>query len=175
MYQKQFSIWNDLKQQVNLKKVERRIRIAEVRWIIFGVNVGSEIDGKGNSFIRPGLILHVHGNDLALVIPLTSKRKELPGYFPFDLADRSGSLCVHQIKVVSQNRILSRIERISDSRLSEARQNVITFFGLYLISSAPVPAKSSTDCSPHQSHTTRPDISTSQSELIASPSRQNLD
>lgn len=132
MYQKQFGIWNDLKQQVNHKKVEKRIRAAEVRWIIFGVNVGSEIDGKGRSFVRPGLVLHVHGNDLVLVIPLTSKRKELPGYIPFNLADRFGSLCVHQIKVVSQNRILSRIERISHTRLIDARRHVIEFFGLLM-------------------------------------------
>ncbi len=127
MYQKQFNEWNQVKQRVNKNKLRTTIRVGEVRWIIFGVNIGSEIDGKGDEFIRPGLILHVIGNELALVVPMTSKQKTLPGYFSFPLKNRLGSLCLHQLKVISQNRILRRIEHISDSRLASVRHHVLSF------------------------------------------------
>jgi len=108
MYQKRFDEWNVLKQNIDSKKVEITIRVGDIRWIMFGTNVGSEIDGKGQQFLRPGLIINVIGHDLALVIPLTSKEKQLPRYIPFKTNGHYGSLCLHQMKVVSQNRILHR-------------------------------------------------------------------
>jgi mRNA interferase MazF len=132
MYQKKFDEWNVLKQDINDKKAQITIRVGDVRWIMFGTNVGSEIDGKGQLFLRPGLVMNVIGHDLALVVPMTSKEKQPPRYIPFEANGRSGSLCLHQMKVISQNRILHRIERISDTRLSDVRQQVAVFFELQL-------------------------------------------
>ncbi len=135
MYQKKFDEWNVLKQNINDKKSNVTIRVGDIRWIMFGTNVGSEIDGKGNLFLRPGLVLNVIGHDLALVVPLTSKEKQLPRYREFETRGRLNWLCLHQMKVISQNRILHRIERISDARLNEVRQQVVLFFELQMISS----------------------------------------
>ncbi len=127
MYQKNFEQWNLIKQQINYENRSVRIRAGDVCWIFVGVNVGSEIDGKGESFLRPALILNVMGDDLVLIIPLTSKQKQLPRYIPLEIQDRTSFLCLHQLKVVSQNRILRRIEHISDSRLASVRHNVLLF------------------------------------------------
>ncbi|MCX6780578.1 MAG: type II toxin-antitoxin system PemK/MazF family toxin [Candidatus Magasanikbacteria bacterium] len=130
MYQKEFDNWNHVKQIADRRRISAKIRAGEIRWMIFGVNVGSEIDGKGRSFQRPGLILNVIGHDLAFIIPLTSKQKDPPRYIPFKLDGCDGSLCLHQIKVISQNRILNRIERISDARMNQIRQAIILFHHL---------------------------------------------
>ena len=106
------------------------IRSGEIRWVAFGVNIGSEIDGKGKSFTRPALIIHVIGSNLALVVPLSTKVKEVAGYLPFEFQGRTVSLCVHQSKTISQKRILSRKGRISEKKLGEIKEQVKKFFAL---------------------------------------------
>src|ERR1041385_8162940 len=108
MYFKDFDTWNTLKKKLNEEVRQTNIRAGEVRWISCGVNVGSEIDGKGVSFTRPALVLHVIGSALALVVPLSTKLKSVAGYIPFEFQGKTISLCVHQMRIVSQQRILAR-------------------------------------------------------------------
>jgi hypothetical protein len=61
-YFKDFDTWNTLKKKLTDEVRKTNIRAGEVRWISCGVNVGSEIDGKGVSFTRPALVLHVIGS-----------------------------------------------------------------------------------------------------------------
>ena len=130
MYFKDFDSWNIVKKRLNDAPHRPNIRAGEVRWISCGVNVGSEIDGKGTSFTRPALVIHVVGSVLALVVPLSTKIKDVAGYFPFEFQGQKISLCVHQARVISQQRVLARKGRISDKRLAEAKSKVKGFFGL---------------------------------------------
>jgi len=50
MYFKDFDKWNIVKKRVHTDEIKVSIRAGEIRWLSFGVNVGSEIDGKGESF-----------------------------------------------------------------------------------------------------------------------------
>lgn len=90
----------------------RGILANRIRWISMGVNIGSEIDGKGVSFTRPALIIHCIGSYLALVVPMPTKIKDVVGYLPFQWKGKSTSLCIHQIRIISQKRVLSRLGRI---------------------------------------------------------------
>ena len=84
MYTKEFDKWTAVKKVIQSEKRKVYFRSGEGRWCALGVNVGSEIDGKGDSFTRPVLIVHVIGAHLALVIPLTTKSKSVPGYYSFE-------------------------------------------------------------------------------------------
>ena len=81
MYFKDFDKWNIVKKRVHTDEIKVSIRAGEIRWVSFGVNVGSEIDGKGESFTRPALVAHVVGAVLALVVPLSTKLKMSPVMF----------------------------------------------------------------------------------------------
>ncbi len=128
MYFKDFDSWNSLKKKLNDEPHRPNIRAGEVRWISCGVNVGSEIDGKGDSFTRPALVVHVVGSVLALVVPLSTKIKTVAGYFPFEFQGQKASLCVHQTRVISQLRVLARKGKISEKRLAEVKAEIRTFF-----------------------------------------------
>lgn len=130
MYIKDFDNWNEIQKGLNSNDMNVNIRAGEIRWVAFGVNIGSEIDGKGKSFTRPALIIHVIGSNLALVIPLSTKVKEMAGYLPFKFQGKTVSLCVHQSRTISQKRILSRKGRISDKKLSEIKEQFKKFFAL---------------------------------------------
>lgn len=130
MYIKEFDAWNAIKKEVHAQDKSVRIRAGEIRWASCGVNIGSEIDGKGQSFTRPVLVLHVIGSTLALVIPLSTKLKSVAGYIPFTFRGRTTSLCIHQARAMSQRRLLSRMGRISNDRLQVVKQEFRQFFDL---------------------------------------------
>jgi len=128
MYFKDFDKWNEVKKHTDNNDTKVSIRAGEIRWVSFGVNVGSEIDGKGESFTRPGLILHVIGSHLAFVAPLSTKVKEVAGYLPFNWKGTTTALCIHQIRTISQKRILSRKGRISEDKLKAIKDEIIKFY-----------------------------------------------
>lgn len=128
MYFKDFDKWNEVKKHTDTNDTKVSIRAGEIRWMSFGVNVGSEIDGKGESFTRPGLILHVIGSHLAFVAPLSTKVKEVAGYLPFNWKGTTTALCIHQIRIISQKRILSRKGRISEDKLKAIKDEIIKFY-----------------------------------------------
>lgn len=130
MYIKEFDSWNQVKQRVQKEKRKVYVRAREVRWAAVGVNVGSEIDGKGVSFTRPVLVLHVMGSHLALVIPLSTKAKDRAGYVVFEWKNQKSALCIHQMRVISQKRIFKRIGKISDNKFKNIKKEVTAFFNL---------------------------------------------
>ena len=82
MYKKDFDSWNKTKMRLNSEDQPRQfIRAGEVRWAALGVNIGSEIDGKGRSFTRPVVVLHA-GNHMAMVVPLSTEVKKNPRLSP---------------------------------------------------------------------------------------------
>ena len=130
MYFKDFDKWNSVKKRIHSDERKVSIRAGEVRWVSCGVNVGSEIDGKGESFTRPMLVAHVVGSVLALVVPLSTKLKEVAGYIPFEFQGKQISLCVHQMRIISQRRVLARKGRISEKRLRQVKSEIRKFFSL---------------------------------------------
>ena len=130
MYVKDFNTWNTVKQRINGEARTITMRAGEIRWVSFGVNVGSEIDGKGVSFTRPALILHVIGSHLALVIPMSTTDKELPGYHLLFFKDKWVTLCFSQMRVISQKRIYSRLGKLSRERLLYLKTVAKYFFDL---------------------------------------------
>ncbi len=128
MYIKNHDAWNESKKRFDSDDRKISIRAGEIRWAAIGVNVGSEIDGKGDSFTRPVLVVHVIGSFLALVIPLTTKVKETAGHYQFEWKGVTNALCIHQMRIVSQKRVLSRKGKISPSRLREIKTLIKDFY-----------------------------------------------
>ena len=130
MYFKDFEGWHSVKKRIESEERKVNIRAGEIRWVAFGVNIGSEIDGKGVSFTRPALVVHSIGSHLALVVPMSTKVKDVSGYYPLEWHGNITALCLHQTKIISQKRILSRKGRIPGNKLKEIKKEIIKFFEL---------------------------------------------
>lgn len=130
MYIKDFDTWNKVKQRIHGEARTINIREGEIRWVSLGVNVGSEIDGKGVSFTRPALIIHVIGAQLALVVPMSTKLNDVPGYMPIIFKEKMVSLCFNQMRVISQKRIYSRLGKVSTNKLLQYKAATKEFYSL---------------------------------------------
>ena len=56
-YFKDFEEWNKIKKEIELSDYIPYFDIGEIWWCALGVNIGVEVDGKGNDYLRPVLIL----------------------------------------------------------------------------------------------------------------------
>lgn len=75
MHKKDILKWSKLKLEIDGEIARPNVKKAEVRWCALGHNVGSEIDGKGDLFARPILILKIVSNHTCLCLPLTHSEK----------------------------------------------------------------------------------------------------
>jgi len=131
-YIKDFDGWNNLKKKVNDEKDHSSaFRVGEIRWAVLGVNIGSEIDGKGESFNRPCVIVDSFSDKLVLVFPMSTKNKTTAGYVQIVLQDgKTVSVCIHQAKTISPKRILKRITTISRDKVQELKDAYKNFYHL---------------------------------------------
>lgn len=128
MYIKYFDKWNFLKKRINSKNNRKYIRKGEIYWASIGVNVGSEIDGKGDTYTRPVLIIDTVGDKLCLVVPLTTNNKKSPRKYSLFLNNRLSSIYLDQIKIISTKRILDRVGKISDNKLIKIKVRIRKFY-----------------------------------------------
>lgn len=127
MYTKHFDDWNIVKKQLDHTTECIFVRQREIRWCSLGVNIGSEIDGKGPNFTRPVLILRVIGNRLALVAPLSTQLKDVPGYLRITVNDTIVSACANQIRTISQQRLFDRYGKLSEKKFTLIREQIFEF------------------------------------------------
>ena len=74
MYSKNHKKWLPVKESIDEEyKIKHYYRNGEIRWAAIGVNIGNEIDGKGDQFLRPVLILEKLSPWLYFVLPLSTK------------------------------------------------------------------------------------------------------
>lgn len=136
MYIKEFERWSLLKVEID-RKVDMisnvspdSIRIGEVRWVSIGVNIGSEIDGKGEGFTRPCLVMHTVSKNYILVLPMSTKVKNIPGYLKINFQNRDVSICLHQMKIVSHKRVLKRVAKIPKDKFLYVKNELKKFYNL---------------------------------------------
>jgi len=79
---KDFTHWHHLKTKIDTSHPVPTFKERQIWWCSIGVNVGVEQDGKDEPFHRPVLVVRKFNRRLFWGIPLTSKRKEFPYYFP---------------------------------------------------------------------------------------------
>lgn len=123
-YIKDLDGWNIIK-----KRLEKRIniptfKVGEVWWTSVGVNIGVEIDGKGDRFTRPILIVAKFNNIHLLGIPLSSKIKDNKYYTVVNLKGRNVSAIVSQMKSLSAKRLLVLIGRIDTNELQIINESI---------------------------------------------------
>ena len=125
MYKKDYDKWFILKKEINSHtKQSFYVNEGEIWWCAVGVNIGREIDGKNQLLERPVLILKKYPNSCYLVVPLTTNPRVHPFAFPIILDGKECKAIISQIKVVSKERLLRLMVRMSEKKLKQIRNIV---------------------------------------------------
>lgn len=116
MHKKDFQGWCDLKVEINNEPKRPNVLVREIRWCSVGHNIGSEIDGKGDLFARPVLILKIISSHTCLVLPMTHSKKEGKHVVEIDFQDEKVKIRLDQIRVIDLKRLKSKIGRLSEGK-----------------------------------------------------------
>ena len=109
---KDFDGWNGLKKQLDRTRNREYRKPRQVWYCAVGLNVGSEQNGKGQDFGRPVLVLKVFSKDVFVGLPLTSRLKSLPFYYPVFINGQEGSVILSQIRLFDRRRLRRHLDTV---------------------------------------------------------------
>lgn len=88
-----------------------------------GVNIGTEQDGKGEWYSRPGVILRGFGPDACLVVPLTTSPRKHVLRVPVGLVEGLEACAnLSQIRVVDTRHLEDKIGFLEEKVFSKLRK-----------------------------------------------------
>jgi len=113
-YIKDFDSWNTQAKILDSCVSNEFFHEREIWWCALGVNIGSEQDGKNDSFERPVLIIRKIYSDLLLVAPLTSKIKDEHDRISTNSSGQEGQILLSHLRTISNKRLLRKVCRIKE-------------------------------------------------------------
>lgn len=124
---KRFNEWNNIKQSVDdLQTEDHYFKEREIWWCYLGENIGLEQNGKGDSFIRPVLILKKFSRRMCWVLPLSTKVSK--GNFFIPVLSESNIIrmtTIPQLRMIDIKRLRNRFDIVSSSELELVKEKVI--------------------------------------------------
>jgi mRNA interferase MazF len=113
-FMKLFDPWSESKKHLDARSLNDKFRVheREVWWCSLGVNIGDEEDGKNDLFERPVLIIRKFNNGLVWCLPMSTKIKDSPFYFPIEHDGITFSIILSQLRVISTKRFQRHIRKI---------------------------------------------------------------
>jgi len=125
---KDFDGWN-IKKKLTQNESPRLYTVREIWWCRFGVNIGTEQDGKGEWGVRPCVILRGFGPDACLVAPLTTSKRKHPLRVDIGVVDgKSAKVNVSQIRVIDTRRLEEKISFLNKNKFIELRKILKSLF-----------------------------------------------
>ena len=123
------SEWNKVKGEIHSAGRIPDIHEGDVWWCVVGENVGIEINGKGERYLRPVIIFKKLSNLGFLGIPLTSQNHSGNWYVFFPLNSKQQIAVLSQVKVFSVFRLCRKMGTISEpdfKKIADAFWNLYT-------------------------------------------------
>jgi len=125
MQAKNFDTWNHEKKHIEVLPYERfHFHEREIWWASLGLNVGDEQDGKNDLFERPVLVLKKFNNRVVLVLPLTSQSKEGKFYQSIRYGEKTSTVILSQIRLLSVKRFRRFVRKISEGQFKTVQNKL---------------------------------------------------
>lgn len=134
----EFVKWIKVKVKVHLKdNTLLSFKEREIWWANFGLNVGSEQNGKHEDFERPVLVLRKFGQGIFWAVPLTTKQKDnayrisilYKEYFEnitgeLIITDKNGILVLNQMRAISSKRLIRKLGVVEEEIFNMIKQEI---------------------------------------------------
>jgi mRNA interferase MazF len=127
-YKKDYEKWHKLKKILNELEFPLFCREREIWRAILGANIGTEMDGKGDEFTRPVLIIRVFNQDHLLIVPLTHTKnihKNTHVHVTNDALYGFSSVAINQIQTMSNKRLLEYIGILENKQFLVIVEHII--------------------------------------------------
>ena len=129
--------WMVVKDSIQYKRITRSFKEWEIWWCAVGENVGVEINGKGDRFLRPVIVFKKFSKLSFTGIPTTTQNhtKRSPDwYVHFRLKGVDEYAAINQIETISSYRLYRKIGELDDEDIRRIRTGL---YNLYKIKMPP--------------------------------------
>ncbi len=107
---KDFQTWHKDKSNIHEDKERPHFHEREIWFTSLGANIGFEIDGKGEKFMRPIIVVKKFNNESLWGLPLTKNPKKSKYYFSFIFKeDQLSTANLSQVRLVDSKRLQYKI------------------------------------------------------------------
>lgn len=107
-YVKDFDGWNIKKKRIDKSVKIPNFGVREIWWCFKGVNVGTELDGKGVGYTRPILIIRKYGDNGFTGVPLSTQLKDSFWCINFEFRGINSCAIVNQSSYYDSKRLTTR-------------------------------------------------------------------
>ncbi len=121
---KDFKEWFIQKNDLHKNKVRAFFHEREVWFASIGVNIGFEQDGRGDSFLRPVVILRKFNNEVLWCIPLTKNQKKGKYYFSFPLNQEISTAILSQIRLIDCKRLQYKVGDMTKDDFAKLKEKL---------------------------------------------------
>lgn len=119
---KNFNDWNTKKIKIDSFTNIKHPKAGEIWWCRVGVNIGSEVYGKGREYTRPVLIINTDGNENFIGVPLSSKLKNTKYSCIIKTSDEMlHTVLVYQIRNFDNRRLKEKIYDLQEPELQRVK------------------------------------------------------
>ena len=125
-----FDNWNSIKKEVHTHKNRIHFRQSEIWFVHIGQNIGYEVFGKGEEFLRPVIVFRKINKSTFLAIPLTSKVKDDKVHCGIKFKDKQNSGILTQIKTIGAKRLRYKIGNIDRKTFVKLARRFVVFYKL---------------------------------------------
>jgi len=122
--QKDFDKWNEIKKEINDRKILPQFSEREVWWCVLGTNIGYEEDGKGEDYLRPVLIVRKFNKSIFYGLPITSKLKTDKFHASIKSGEICGSVILSQMRLVDAKRLSYLFGKITETEFNEIKKKL---------------------------------------------------
>jgi mRNA interferase MazF len=102
---KDFTGWHALKQSTHDGARRPTFKEREVWWCSVGVNIGHEIDGKHERFLRPVLVIRKFNRQIFWGVAMSTKLKDNQYYFPIEFKGRQECIVLSHLRLYDAKRL----------------------------------------------------------------------
>ena len=125
-----FDSWNVIKKEIHKNKTRIHFRQGEIWFVSIGQNIGYEVYGKGENFLRPVVIFRKINKNTFLAIPLTSKIKEDKFHCIIDFKEKQNSAILSQVKTIDAKRLAYKTGNLDKNVFESLEKSFVEFYDL---------------------------------------------
>lgn len=125
-----FNKWNEAKKDIHINKNRIHFRQGEIWFVHIGQNIGYEVYGKGEEFLRPVVVFRKINKNTFLSIPLTSKLKDDKFHCIINFKEKQNSAILTQVKTIDAKRLRYKIGSIDRKIFGKLEKQFIEFYKL---------------------------------------------
>ncbi len=123
--------WNSIKKDLNDRQFDNIYfpNNGEVWMCVLDKNVGQEQDGEGEGLLRPVLVLKKINNSIFIIVPLSTKQKDLDYYYNFiDINNSNVSVILAHIRCLSIKRFERKLYPFNRKYFKEIQDIIVNLF-----------------------------------------------